>query len=486
MPSEERLESASDTPAKPSSWASRLVALAVASALLMEFIDSTALSTALPTLARGFHVDPIHLKLALTSYILALAVFVPVSGWAAEKFGARRVFLTAMAVFLIGSALCGLSRTLPELVAARIVQGMGGAMMTPVARLIVVGQAPREQLIKAMGWFTMPALIGPLIGPPLAGFVLSVADWPWIFYLNVPVGLLGMIAVMRFVPPMKSEDPGPFDWLGFFLAASAISGIVAVAETGGLSIIPPWGQVVLVALSLLAAFAYVRFSRRKARPILDLGLLKYKTLRTSLIGGTFVRLGVGAGPFLMPLLLQVGMGWTPLQAGSVTLAGGLGVLGARPFASRILRRVGFRTALAFFLIVSAVFIAMPAIYRVGTPPWVIMPLLFIGGFFRSSQFISANTIAYADVPDRSVAAASTMSAVTQQIGLALGISFGGLMLHLARGGDGALTPDRFTLPYLAIGAVTLLALPFYLSLDRYAGANLSGHRAPTAAGAEKI
>ncbi len=469
-----------------SSWASRFVALAVASALLMEFIDSTALSTALPTLARGFHVDPIHLKLALTSYILALAVFVPVSGWAAEKFGARRVFMTAMTVFLLGSALCGLSRTLTELVLARIVQGMGGAMMTPVARLIVVGQAPREQLLKAMGWFVMPALIGPLIGPPLAGFVLSVADWPWIFYLNLPIGLLGMAAVMRFVPPMKSPDPGPFDWTGFFLSASAISGIVAVAETGGLNIIPPLGQATLVAASLLAAFGYVRFSRRKARPILDLSLLRYKTLRTSLIGGTFVRLGIGAGPFLMPLLLQVGMGWTPLQAGSVTLAGGLGVLGARPVASRILRKVGFRTALTFFLVVSSVMIAMPAAFRVGTPPLLIMPLLFIGGFFRSSQFISANTIAYADVPDRSVAAASTLSAVTQQVGLALGISFGGLMLHLARGGDGALTPDRFTLPYIAIGAVTLMALPFYLSLDKNAGANLSGHKGATSAGAEKI
>ncbi|MDQ0463662.1 EmrB/QacA subfamily drug resistance transporter [Caulobacter ginsengisoli] len=492
MPSEDRLDSAPQTPlpdAPPavSSWASRLVALAVASALLMEFIDSTALSTALPTLARGFHVDPIHLKLALTSYILALAVFVPVSGWAAEKFGARRVFLAAMAVFLIGSALCGLSRTLTELVGARIIQGMGGAMMTPVARLIVVGQAPREQLLRAMGWFVMPALIGPLIGPPLAGFVLSVADWPWIFYLNLPVGLLGMVAVMRFVPPIKSPDPGPFDWLGFFLAASAISGIVAVAETGGLSIIPPVWQAVLVAASLAAAFAYVRFSRRKARPILDLGLLRYKTLRASLVGGTFVRLGIGAGPFLMPLLLQVGMGWTPLQAGSVTLAGGLGVLGARPFAGAILKRVGFRTALCVFLVVSSVMIAAPAAFRIGTPAPLIMGLLLFGGFFRSSQFIAANTIAYADVPDRSVAAASTLSAVTQQVGLALGISFGGLMLHFARGGaDGALTPDRFTLPYIAIGAVTLMALPFYLGLDKDAGANLSGHKGATSAGAEKI
>jgi MFS family permease len=325
-----------------------------------------------------------------------------------------------------------------------------------------------------MGWFVMPALIGPLIGPPLAGFVLSVADWPWIFYLNLPVGLLGMVAVMRFVPPMKSPDPGPFDWLGFFLAASAISGIVAVAETGGLSIIPPIWQAVLVAASLAAAFAYVRFSRRTARPILDLGLLRYKTLRASLIGGTFVRLGIGAGPFLMPLLLQVGMGWTPLQAGSVTLAGGLGVLGARPFAGAILKRVGFRTALTVFVTLTALFTAAPGFFAPATPMWLMMGILTLGGFCRSNQFIAANTIAYADVPETSTAAASTLSAVTQQVDLALGVSFGGVMLHLARGADGALTPDRFTLPFVAIGLVTLLDLPVYLALDKDAGAAISG------------
>lgn len=443
----------------------------------MEFIDATALSTALPTLARAFAVDPIHLKLALTSYILALAVFTPASGWAAERFGSRRVFIAAMIVFLLGSALCGLSRNLEALVASRILQGLGGAMMTPVARLIVVGSTPRDKLITAMGWFTMPALLGPLMGPPLAGLVLTFADWPWIFYLNLPVGVLGMIAVMRFVPAGLRQPDIRFDWAGFVLSASAISGLVVVAETAGLGLFPMPVQLSILALALLAGWAYLRVAKRSARPILDLSLMRYPTYRASLLGGTFVRLGVGASPFLLPLLLQVALGWTPLQASLVTIASGGGVLVARPFAAWNLKRVGFRAALAGALILTALLTAAPGFFTAATPIWVMVVLMTLAGFVRSNQFIAANTIAYADVPEGSIAAASTLAAVAQQVGLALGVSFGGLMLHLARGADGALTPDRFTLPYLAVGAVTLMALPLYLALDKDAGASISGRGA---------
>lgn len=442
----------------------------------MEFIDSTALSTALPTLAKAFDADPVHLKLALTSYILALAVFIPISGWAAERFQPRRVFLTAMAVFLVGSALCGFSDNLGELVAARIVQGIGGAMMTPVARLIVVGSSTRENLIKAMGWFTTPALVGPLVGPPLAGFVLSVADWPWIFFINLPIGLIGMAAVLRYVPKIAVADPGPFDWSGFFLTALAVTGVVVVAETAGLNLMPPWVGALVVAAALGCGWLYLRVSKTKARPILNLSLLQYPTFRSSLIGGTLMRLGVGASPFLMPLLLQVGLGWTPLQAGSVTLAGGMGVFVARPFAAPLLKRWGFRTMLLVFVASTAALTAAPGFFRPETPVFVIMALLLAAGFSRSSQFIATNTIAYADVPQLQIAQASTLSAVTQQIGLAMGVSFGGLMLHIARGSGGALTPDRFTWPYIAIGATTLLSAVVYWRLDRNAGAELSGNR----------
>ncbi|MBO9709019.1 MAG: MFS transporter [Caulobacter sp.] len=445
----------------------------------MEFIDSTALSTALPTLARAFSVDPIHLKLALTSYILALAVFTPASGWAAERFGARRVFVSAMIVFLAGSALCGLSRSLEALVASRIIQGIGGAMMTPVARLIVVGSTPKEKLIKAMGWFTMPALVGPLIGPPLAGLVLSFADWPWIFYLNLPIGLLGMTAVMRFVPKGQPAEMGRFDWLGFLFSAIAISGLVVVAETAGLSLLPPWAQVAVLMLALASGWLYLRKAKASARPILDPSLLKYRTFRASLLGGTLVRLGIGASPFLLPLLLQVALGWSPLKASAVTLGTGVGVLIARPFAAAGLKRFGFRTSLAVFVTLTALFTAAPGFFTVATPMFVMTGALFLGGFCRSNQFIATNTIAYADVPQAKVAQASTLAAVAQQVGLALGVSFGGLMLHMARGSGAQLTPDRFTWPFVAIGLVTLAALPVYLRLDRDAGAEISGRaRAP--------
>jgi EmrB/QacA subfamily drug resistance transporter len=469
---------ASDAPLPPPvQVVPRIAYLAVASALFMEFIDSTALSTALPTLARAFNADPLHLKLALTSYILALAVFVPISGWAAERFQPRRVFLAAMVVFLTGSALCGFSTNLGELVAARVVQGIGGALMTPVARLIVVGSAPRSDLIRAMGWFTMPALLGPLIGPPLAGFVLSVADWPWIFFINIPIGLLGMLAVLRFVPRLPSVYPGPFDWSGFALAASAITGVVVVAETAGLGLLPWWGQVGVVAASLASGWLYLKVSRAKLRPILNLELLRYPTFRASLLGGTLMRLGVGAGPFLMPLLLQVAMGWTPLQAGSVTLAGGLGVFISRPFAAPMLRRWGFRATLLSLVALTAALTAAPGFFRVDTPAWVIMAFLAAAGFARSSQFIATNSIAFADVPQHQIAQASTLSVVAQQIGLAMGVSFGGLMLHFARGSGGDLTPDRFTIPYLAVGGTTLLSALVYYRLDRNAGAAISGAKA---------
>ncbi|MFT4253455.1 MAG: MFS transporter [Caulobacter sp.] len=458
----------------PSPWTTRLVSLAVASALLMEFIDSTALSTALPRLAEAFAADPIHLKLALTSYILALAVFTPASGWAAQRYGARRVFLLAMLVFLTGSALCGLSQNLAQLVGARVVQGIGGAMMTPVARLIVVSSTPKDKLISAMGWFTMPAMVGPLIGPPIAGFVLSIADWPWIFYLNLPIGLVGAIAVRRFVPK-GAPDPeaGRFDTLGFILSAVALSGLIGLAETAGLSMLPPLAQAALLVVSLGAGWIYLRHCRAQARPILDLTLMRYPTFRASLIGGTFVRLGIGASPFLMPLLLQVALGWSPLKASAVTIATGAGVLVARPFASSLLKRYGFRTALAVFVVATAIMTAVPGLFTASTPMGLMIALLLVGGFARSSQFIAANTIAYADVPQERVAAASTLAAVSQQVGLALGVSFGGLMLHLTRGA-GHLTPGSFVWPFAAIGLVTLLALPVYLRLDKDAGANISG------------
>ncbi|WP_438616774.1 MFS transporter, partial [Myxococcus llanfairpwllgwyngyllgogerychwyrndrobwllllantysiliogogogochensis] len=280
----------------------------MASALFMEFVDSTALSTALPTLSVAFDTDPIHLKLALTSYILALAVLAPASGWVADRFGPRRVFMLAMGVFLIASVLCGFSRTLPQLVVFRTLQGLGGALMTPVGRLIVVGSAPRDKLVSALSWFTMPALVGPLIGPPLAGLILGVADWPWIFFINVPVGLLGMLAVSRYVPELPQPHPGPFDWKGYAIAAVAIILTIGAAETLGVGLVPVHIQMGMALVAVGAIALYVAHALRMKKPVLDLRLLKLSTFRASTAGGGLVRMGLGATPFLLPLMLQVGLG----------------------------------------------------------------------------------------------------------------------------------------------------------------------------------
>ncbi|QRO02458.1 MFS transporter [Archangium violaceum] len=443
----------------------------------MEFIDSTALSTALPALARTFDSDPVHLKLALTAYILALAVLAPASGWIADKYGPRRVFMSAMGVFLVSSVLCGFSRTLPQLVLFRTLQGLGGALMVPVGRLIVVSSAPREQLVSAMSWFTMPALVGPLVGPPLAGLILGIADWPWIFFINVPVGVLGLLAVGRFVPPLHQPDPGPFDGKGFALAALAITATIGAAELVGIGLVPVPVQLATVAVAVGALVAYIAHARRSERPVLDLRLGRIATYRASMMGGVLLRVGLGATPFLLPLLFQVGLGWGPFETGLVTIATGAGAMACKPVAPALLRRFGFRSILIASNILTASLTAVPAFFRAATPIPFIVIILGVGGFMRSLQFTALNTVAYADIPPSAVSGASTLAVVIQQMALSLGISFGGLMLHLARGGDEShLSPERFMLPFLAVGVVSLLAGPLYRRLSPDAGASIGGRR----------
>jgi EmrB/QacA subfamily drug resistance transporter len=447
----------------------------VASALFMEFIDSTALSTALPALSTAFGSDPVHLKLALTSYILALAVVAPAGGWIADRYGPRRVFMTAMAVFLTGSVLCGFSRSLAELVLFRTLQGAGGALMVPVGRLIVVSSAPRERLVAAMSWFTMPALVGPLVGPPLAGFILNIADWPWIFFINVPVGILGMIAVLRFVPPLRQPDPGRFDVKGFVLAATAITSLVGASEVAGMGLVPAAVQLGIWVLAFGLIAAYIHHALRVERPVLNVRLVRFDTFRASLIGGTVVRVGLGATPFLLPLLFQVGLWWGPLETGLVTIGTAVGAMACKPVAPGIIRRFGFRSTLLYSNLVTGALTALPAFFRGSTPVVLMVLVLVVAGFMRSMQFTALNTVAYADIPQGAVSNASTLSVVTQQMGLSLGISFGGLMLHLARGdSEGVITARQFILPFVAVGVVTMLAGPLFRRMSPDAGASIRG------------
>jgi EmrB/QacA subfamily drug resistance transporter len=458
-----------------------MTVVSVACALFMQSIDSTALSTALPTLARAFSTDPIHLKLALTAYIMALAVFVPASAWAADRYGPRRVFITAISIFLLGSVLCALSHSLTQLVAARILQGAGGAMMVPVGRIIVVALHPRDQLIAAMSWLTTPAVLGPILGPPLSGFILSVADWPWIFYINVPVGLLGIAAVLRFVPKIKQPHPGKFDSVGFVLIAVVISAAMMGAESAGVGLMPWPAQLVVWLTAAAGGVGYMLHARGRARPVLKLSLLKIATYRANCTGGSLMRMTLGAMPFLLPLLLQGGLGWTPLQAGITTTSSALGTLGARVGAQFALRKFGFRVMLIATALASGVTLASIGWFRASTPIVAMVLVLGLNGFLRSNHLTSTSSLAFADIPDADVSQASSLTAVVQQLSQALGITLAGLMLHIAQGmgarhGLRSLAPENFVLPYGVIGLGAALSILAYLRLPANAGASLHGRR----------
>jgi EmrB/QacA subfamily drug resistance transporter len=456
-------------------WRARLAILAVGSGLLVQFIDSTALSTALPSLAKAFDTDPVHLKLALTAYMLIQAVVVPASGWAADRFGARRVFIAALLVFMVGSILCGLSRSLEALVLFRVIQGAGAAMCVPVGRMIVVGATPRENLVKSMILLTTPAMIGPLLGPPLTGLILQVADWPWVFYINVPICLIGVAAVAAFVPDMKQPNPGRFDYLGFLYAGAAILASTAVLETLGFDMVPWPVQAGVLAVGIAAGLAFARHARRHPHPILDLALLRIPSFQISLIGGIFVRIAFGAQPFLLPLLLQVGLGWSALRAGSVMVASALGSLTVRTVAPIIIRQLGFRTTLVAGTIAYAAVLLAPPFLRPGTPIGLVVGVLFMQGVFGATVFTSLNTVAYADTRAEVVNRASTLYAVVQQVSLSLGVTAGALLLQAARlGGGDALTPERFRLPFFALAAILMAGLPFFLKLRPDAGAAIRG------------
>ena len=458
--------------------ASRFMPAVMASALFMDLLDTAALGTALPTMAREFHTEPLHLKLALTAYLMTMAILVPASGWLADRFGARRVFVNAVRIYLIGSLCCGLSNSLAQLVAARILQGVGGAMMTPVARLIVVAMTPREQLVSAMNIFTMPAVLGPMLGPPLAGLLLQVASWRWIFFLNLPVGVLGIVTVLRVLPRLRHPHPGPFDTLGFVTAGLGIVGTIALAESVGSGLMSS-SMKLLVAFGTLALWAFfARHALRTRCPILNLRLFSVGTFRASMVGGALLRLGMGATPFLIPLQLQSALHWSPARAGIVMSCMMLGSLLARFGGTLAVRLAGFRPALLVTAVLTALLTATPAAFTLDTPVIYICMALLAVGFFRAAHYVAATAIGFAEVPPGEVSRASTLSTVIQQLSLSFGVSLAGATLYLSAGDSVPTLPHQFVTPFATLGVVSLLALPVYAVLDSQAGAHMRfGRRA---------
>lgn len=454
----------------------RIVPLILAVALFMEQMDSTVIATALPAIATDLGVGPITLKLALTSYMVALAIFIPVSGWMADRFGAKKIFRIAIVVFVVGSILCAVSGSLFAFVAARFLQGMGGAMMTPVGRLVLLRTTKRSELVSAMALLTIPALVGPLTGPPVGGFITTYFSWHWIFLINVPIGMLGIWLSTVYLPEVPAVDTAPIDLKGFVLSGLAASGVVFGLSVMSLPALPVEAGIGATVVGLVCLLLYVRHARRHAAPLLNLSLLQDVAFRTSALSGSIFRVAAGAIPFLMPLMLQLGFGMTPFESGLTTFIGAIGAITTKFLARRVFAAAGFRTVLIAAALAGAVMTGANAFFTPETPIALIMGILLIAGFSRSFFFTGINSLAYAEIDDSQASQATSMSSVLQQVSLALGVAVAAAILEGSTAFHGRpLSLADFHLAFAVVAGLSLIAVIPFLGLARDAGAAVSGH-----------
>jgi EmrB/QacA subfamily drug resistance transporter len=450
-------------------------ALTVACALFMENLDSTVIATSLPAIAKDLHEDPISLKLALTSYLVSLAIFIPASGWAADRFGARKIFRIAILVFTLGSISCGMAATLPEFVGARVVQGLGGAMMVPVGRLLLLRSVERFELVDALSFLTVPALLGPIAGPLLGGFITTYFHWRWIFWINVPIGAIGMVLATVFVKDVTGEGAWPLDVKGFLLCGLGLACLLFGLGGAGRGLLPGEAAIFLAGLGALALTTYVFHARRAAFPLIDLKLLSIKTFRASVVGGSLFRIGIGSIPFLLPLMLQAGFGMSAFQSGSVTFIASVGAMAMKATAAPILRRFGFRRVLFYNAILSAAFFGCYGFFTPSTPLIFMMTWLLFSGFVRSLEFTSLNAIVFADIEDSKISRAVSFSSAAQQLSLGLGIAAGAGALQgfaLFNPGAGVLALENFKWAFVVMAAVSVSAAGAFFRLPPDAGSDL--------------
>jgi EmrB/QacA subfamily drug resistance transporter len=463
-----------------SSRKSTSIAILVAGAFFMENLDGTVIATALPQMGRSFHVNPVDLNIGMTAYLLMLAVFIPISGWFADRFGARTVFVSAIAVFTLSSILCGLSNGLWEFTASRIIQGIGGAMMVPVGRLVVLRTTEKRNLMQSITYITWPGLVAPVVGPPVGGFITTYASWHWIFFLNVPLGVLAVVLAALWVTNSHEEQAKPFDWLGF-----ALCGTACVTFMYGLELIgrqnTPWRttSLFLACGSALGALAILHFKSAPA-PVIDLISLKVKTFAITIWGGSLFRIAISVSPFLLPLMFQVGFGLNAFQSGLLMLGLFAGNLGMKSVTTPVLRRFGFRSVLIVNGILTAVLILGCAALTSHTPRIVILGVLFVNGLCRSMQFTSLSTIAYADIPKPQLSSATSFSSMVTQLSMGTGVAAGAIALRFAallnRNPGGTPTVADFHVAFVLVSILTFLAVIDCFTLDPGAGAEVSGHR----------
>jgi EmrB/QacA subfamily drug resistance transporter len=455
----------------------RTLPIVLAVALFMEHMDSTVIATSLPAIATDIGTDPVSLKLALTSYLVSLAIFIPISGWTADRFGARKVFRAAIAVFVIGSILCAVSGSLGAFVVSRFIQGMGGAMMTPLARLVLVRATPRSDLVAAMAWLTVPALVGPMVGPPVGGFLTTFVSWHWIFLINVPIGIAGILVAGRVLPRIDGVKSSPIDWRGFMLAAIAASGVVFGLSVISLPALPPAFGIAAVAIGTVAAVAYPFHARRVAHPLLDLRLFSNRAFSAAIYGQFFFRVGTGATPFLLPLMFQLLFGLSPFESGLLTFVTALGALAMKFVATGTLRGAGFKTVTIATAVVGGLLIGANALFTAETPYALIITVLFAAGLMRSLFFTSTNALVFAELSDRDAAQATAIASVGQQISVALGVALAGGLLEVTTLFTGTeLDRTAFVVAFSAAAAASVLSALFFVRLPGDTGSSLSGHQ----------
>ncbi len=451
-----------------------VIPLVVGCAFFMEGLDSTMIAVSIPAMAKSLGESPLRLNLVIASYLLSLAVFIPVSGWIADRLGTRIVFCIAVLIFAGGSALCGISTNLPMLVGMRVIQGFGGAMMTPVGRLILLRSFPRSSLVSAMNWMTIPAMIGPTIGPIVGGILTSYASWRWVFYLNIPMGVIGAVLGWYLFENYRAPAPSRFDIGGFLIAAIGLFMFEFAIENLGRPMIAPWVGETFFPMSFVVFYIYVRHARRSQAPVLDLSLLQIKTFRIGTVTGGLCRMGLDATPFMLPLLFQVGFGFTPLTAGALTFSSTLGAMLVRTGSRSLLRWLGFRWTLVGGAVGAAAVTAMFAMLKADTATWVVVVVVLVSGCVRSIQYLALNTITFADVPSALLSRSTSVSGVFQQLARGFGVALGAALLAMVASGEHVTVGD-FRLVFLLIALVPLASAAGFMRLAEEDGAEVSGH-----------
>lgn len=450
------------------------VSLIVAIAFFMQNLDTTAVNTAIPAMAKSFGTDVIHLSAGITSYLIALAIFIPVSGWVADRFGTRKVFCTAIVLFILSSTLCGSSQTLTQFVIFRIMQGMAGAMMTPVGRLAVLKSTPKEDLVLAIAYITWPGLIAPILGPLVGGYLTTYWTWRWIFFLNIPLSILCISLAWHFIPKEEKNDQPKrrFDFVGFVMSGFALAGFMYGIELFSRTDVAYYVPVIFIIVSVSVLWFNIKYSRHISNPLIDYTIVRIPTYKVTIFTGSLSRMVIGVAPFLVPLMFQEGFGMSPFESGLLFLATMAGNLAIKPATLWIIKRFNFKSVLIINGVMISIFTLFTAFLLPNTPKILIVTVMFLSGMFRSMQFSSISTLAFAEIPQTRMTAANTLYSTVQQMSTGMGIAMGAVFLrfsHMINGETGSYRIADFRLSFIFVALLGLISLYGYTKLAPDAG-----------------